>query len=124
MATYIKAVGCACPECGPDPCDPGCPCNFDELSPTGDGWTGTQSEDFAAGSNFILAQTINVDCPNTNAASIRVKVYADAVSIFDSGVVTTAVAGTAAVPAGTTTITVEIIATTAVIDTTDVHVYC
>lgn len=107
MATYIKAVGCDCPECGPDPCDPGCVCDL---------FIGLEfSEDntYDVTGQFVLEHDLSVTQASWTCAffgggfftgSSRIYVYANASLLYDSGCVSGAISATVTIPAGTTSL--------------------
>ncbi len=124
MAVFIRSVGCDCPECGPDPCTAGCDCTFNEQANTTDGSTGTVSEDFAAGSNFVIAHTVYIDVV-IDSGVLVFNLYADAVLVYTTGSIGAGTtSGSASIPAGTTTITAEFVISSAVGPATYADIYC
>lgn len=107
MTTFIKSVGCSCPECGSIPCDPGCACTFFES----DNWVapgGSTSYDITG--QLVVGN--NVRCvanPDVGASTFRISGTVGATS-FDSGYLSypTVFNDTIFVPAGGTTISVTV----------------
>ena len=102
---YLKTVGCDCPECPPDPCDPGCECTlFYEESVSGD-----FSDAIDVTGQFLVAQDIQITINPDVLSSGRLIVTAGAAS-WDSGCVPGGAPSSTVitVPGGTTTITVDL----------------
>ena len=101
MAIWIPALGCECTECGPDPCTPGCACTFtaSEFGDTGGSYVYDVTGQFVFESDLSI--TFVAPAPTATA---RLQVYADGVSVYDSGCISTGASATVAIPAGTTEI--------------------
>jgi hypothetical protein len=123
MALYIIGASYS-GACVAAPCNFVCGCTFDELATSNEGTIGTVSTDFDVTGQFGAAASINIVGTNTASKTWRVIVYADGVSIYDSGTISTGISTTALVPAGTIEITVDMIYTDPALDTQEVHVFC
>lgn len=111
---FIKGFGgneCACEECGPAPCTPGCPCTFDSGAQSG---SADFLDTYDVTGEFILEREVSLvggfgECDDPSVTG-RFRVYADGATIYDSGCVYSAtVTGLLTIPAGTTEIKVELV---------------
>jgi hypothetical protein len=102
---WLKTVGCDCPDCGPDPCTPGCLCTFAETA------GGTASDDITwdVTGQFIIEHDINyLFAGEVDPGNYRLQILADGVTLFDSGCVTDPGGGILTIPAGTTSLRIII----------------
>jgi hypothetical protein len=121
---WIKQVGCDCPDCGADECDPGCACTFGDTFTTTTGFEGTTGDVWDVTGQFIIEQDLQIICGNTGATR-QVIVEANGVSIYDSGSTTGGISTIVAVPAGTTTLELILIVTNEFSDqSTQVELNC
>lgn len=105
---WLKTVGCDCPECGDDPCDPGCPCTFFATDQDVD----SRTDIYDVTGQFIISHdlSIQVAVDASVFASASFEVFADGVSVYSSGcLVSTGDSTVVSIPAGTTEISITIV---------------
>lgn len=101
-----------------------CPtCSFSQLFPTLDGDTGTFSTDYPFSSFNTCARTVYV-ASTIDAGTLTANLYADGVLVYTSGSISGNTTGSGTVPAGTTTLTFEIVITSPVGPDTYFDIYC
>lgn len=88
---WLKTVGCNCPECGPDPCTPGCFC---EIAPN-DSLQIAVDDHYDVSGCSPVDRELTVEVYSYSACAgptpnytYRIQIFADAVSIYDSGCTT------------------------------------
>ena len=107
---WLKTVGCQCPECGPDPCTPGCPCNVSEIHSGGNEGFDQTFDLNSSGHPLGAAASLDVDYDFDVVVSDQIQVYIDGVLEYDSGCVLGTGGTTIALPAGAETVRVVITA--------------
>ncbi len=108
MATFIQHAECGCPDCVTSPCDEYCPCGF-FASDAGDDGDLTFTDSWGVTSDFLIAHNLQINV--SVGGSVRFIVRADGFTVYDSGCIAdTSDGDTVLIPAGTDTISIEIIA--------------
>lgn len=109
MATFIKGLDCACPDCTVDPCTTGCHCffQFDEV-----GNNAGANFDYDVTGEFTAAHSISYlfNYDTAGGATWTFTIKANGSAIFSSGALSTGsqITGTVTVPSGTTALRVEV----------------
>jgi hypothetical protein len=108
MAIFIQHAECGCPECVVNPCDEYCPCSF-FATDTGTHADLTFTDSWSVTSDFLIAHNLQIDV--SCGGSCRFIVRANGSIVYDSGCITdTSDTDTVSIPAGTTTLAIEILA--------------
>jgi hypothetical protein len=106
---FLKTVGCECPDCGPDECTGGCPCDV-SVSDTGVNVGYDQTFNLnSSGDPLGNDASLVIDYDMDTVIADQMRVYIDGVLAYDSGCVLNTGGTTITVPAGSTTVRVVII---------------